>query len=749
VKRGNTALKRGLGLASVFALAIAGAVVAAPAANAEPTATDQVRQTPVADAIWVGADGSALSAPSSVVGYGAAAATGLANVLNVGGTYQAAGGLQIALLASGVGNTPGWTAGQTVTVDLGGGGNDATHSNVTFAKTPVSVTLAQNAIAATDLDTRAGFSGKNATPGTKIGATPATSWGTVAASLSNSNKTLTISLPDPTKAVAGTAATDVYLMSVDGIQLNVSKDSDPTDQVVTATVAGTGGASGTTTLGYISPYFLTTSGDATTTNNTVSLPAVLIAEGLKEAFNDGAATNFTLNVTGTDLDSTHAIGFAAAGAGTLSGASSTAGNTVTNAAILAGATQAVVTLSDGDDAKLETISISGLKVQNAKPGTDVTLTLSQANGADNNGGVSSFTFVPDQTDGASVTVSATEKLPRIAGSNRYETAADVAALGDWGGDAVVLANGINAKNGADALSASFLAGAKDAPILLTDSSGTLPQATVDALKKLFKDSGAKVTIYVLGKTDSVSQAARDAALAAVKSTLNPVGSAEVVEVAGNDRYETSVAAVDKAGTASVASVNLGKGNLRTAFLASGQVNADALAAAAVSAGARIPVLLTTNGDALPTSVSAAIKDQHIDQVIILGATDRVSQKVEDALTAAGVNVIRVAGANRYETAVDLSTLARKTPTDGLGFNAGSTAYLANGDTGWVDALSVGPLAGQAGGAVLTVNGSASLPSSTAAYLKDKTTTLTSVQALGATDRIADSAVTEAAKAVVK
>jgi putative cell wall-binding protein len=672
-------------------------------------------------------------------------ATGTASLFKVGGTYQNAGGLQIAIPATGV----PWTAGNQLKVTLGGGGTtSAGDPVVTFAKVPNNATVSQRGIAASDLDTRAGYSGTHATQGTAIGTAPTTAIKAPTAKLNPADHSeLDITLPDPN----GASATGVFLLSLDGIQISVAQGTSLADQVVTATVSSADvTVAGTTTLGYISPYVLSTSGDTTTTNGVVSVPSVLLSEALKNVFADGVAdTTFTLQVAGTNVDSTHPIAFAEAAANSLKGASTTSGATVENSAIAAGDDTVDFKVTAGSDTKLETISLSGLKVVNSKPGTDITLSIvSDLNVADN-GGSTGFAFAPDQSAGASVTLTASEKLPRIAGSNRYATAADVADLGNWDGDAVVLANGLDAKNGADALSASFLAGVKGAPILLADSSNTLPEATTDALKKLFKDSGAEVTIYVMGKTDSVSQAARDAALAAVKSTLNPVGTAAVVEVAGNDRYETSTASLSKAGASAVATANLGKGNLRTAFLASGTVNADALAAAGISAGARIPVLLTTNGDALPNSVASAIKDQHIDQIIILGATDRVSQKVEDALTADGVNVVRVAGANRFETAVDLSTLARANPTDGLGFNAGGTAYLANGLTGWVDALSVGPLAGQAGGAVLTVDGSASLPTSTATYLKNKDTTLTSVQALGSTDRITDSAVTEAAKAVVK
>lgn len=86
---------------------------------------------------------------------------------------------------------------------------------------------------------------------------------------------------------------------------------------------------------------------------------------------------------------------------------------------------------------------------------------------------------------------------RIAGADRYATAVEVAKeyVNRFGAfDTVVLVDGTNYP---DALSASSLAGAKNAPILLTRPGG-LDQATLDYIR-----SSAK-TVYIVGGENSVS-----------------------------------------------------------------------------------------------------------------------------------------------------------------------------------------------------------------------------------------------------
>ena len=168
---------------------------------------------------------------------------------------------------------------------------------------------------------------------------------------------------------------------------------------------------------------------------------------------------------------------------------------------------------------------------------------------------------------------------RIGGIDRYATSALIAEKFGTA-NAIVIANGAEAKQGADALSANYLAGNVAAPILLTQATVVSPH-TVAAVKKILTGaSGA--TIYLMGGTDSVSDAVADQIKGAAASVAS--GIVRVVRVAQADRYATSaLAATNSTGPISNAIRLTPTGTAhKTAILASGQVNADALAAGALS-----------------------------------------------------------------------------------------------------------------------------------------------------------------------
>jgi putative cell wall-binding protein len=335
---------------------------------------------------------------------------------------------------------------------------------------------------------------------------------------------------------------------------------------------------------------------------------------------------------------------------------------------------------------------------------------------------------------------------RIGGANRYETAASVAtAFG--AANAVVVANGETVKQGFDALSASYLAGRAHAPILLTAAT-SLPPATAAAVKQVLSGSAHPV-VYVMGGKDSVS----DAVAAALKTAAGG-SKAKVIRVAGVSRYDTSVAAVTAMAGSNIGSIRLSLGSPldKTAILASGVVNADALAAGALSAAWGIPVLLT-GSNALPASIAAAIKDLKITQLIVLGGTDRVSAGAVGQAKAAGIaSVKRIAGADRYATAAGLYAFVFDTAVDadgehyGAGAGLGAPAYLANGVTGFPDALSVGPLAARSEAALLTT-GPDRLATADARFLTAHAGTLTTVIALGKVTTLAAAVLAAAQKAI--
>ncbi len=336
-----------------------------------------------------------------------------------------------------------------------------------------------------------------------------------------------------------------------------------------------------------------------------------------------------------------------------------------------------------------------------------------------------------QRAGAAADVVASSALPeRIGGTDRYATAGQIAT--QFGtADAVVVANGSTAKGGFDALAANYLAGEVRAPIVLTSGQALEPAAAA-AVRAVLTGS-TDPAIYVMGGSDSVSDAVATA-LGSIAADVTGAPGDYVHRVAGDSRYATAALAAQAIDTAMPGTVNLGVSpsySLTTAILASGAVNADALAAGPLSNAWGLPVLLTPDAT-LPTAAADAIQALGIQQLIVLGGSDRVSDSVIAQAKSAGVQrVQRIAGANRFATAASLYSYARKTFTnaDGVHYAAGTRAFLANGVTGFPDALAVGPLAGALGAPLLTVSADA-VDTSTLTFLTGAKGAIAAVTMLG-------------------
>lgn len=286
---------------------------------------------------------------------------------------------------------------------------------------------------------------------------------------------------------------------------------------------------------------------------------------------------------------------------------------------------------------------------------------------------------------------------RIGGASRYDTAALLAdefvAVTGARPRAVVIASGEDAKQGIDALSATFLAGVLGAPVLLT-ARDALPAPTADALARL----GA-TDVRVMGGPGVVSDA--------VVAALGASGAA-VSRVNGSDRYDTAARAA-RLGADAVRSYALmeGVGSRRTALLASGTNPADGLSAGPLAYAARVPLLLSAR-DELPAPTRSVIADLGIGQVVALGGSAALSPRALATLDAAGVAVLTVPGTSRFDTAAILLALAScpqlgpeaaagkggATGGFGLAFADAAQGYLANGER-FPDALAAGPVAGAA------------------------------------------------------
>lgn len=308
------------------------------------------------------------------------------------------------------------------------------------------------------------------------------------------------------------------------------------------------------------------------------------------------------------------------------------------------------------------------------------------------------------------------KQTRVAGSDRFATAAAVAKVEFPTGSAtVIVASG---RAFPDALAGSSLG----LPVLLTEKA-SLPAATSQAIKDL------KATkALILGGTAAVSDA--------VKKQIESTG-ATTERVAGVDRYETAGAIAGRFKPTDVAK----QGGKSTAIIATGKDFADALAggplASSPNTGA-YPVLLVNN--TVPAATKKAIADLAIKQVVILGGTGAVSQAVEAELeTETGSQPTRLAGTTRYGTATKIADAGLKD----FGM-AGKEALLANG-AGFADALAGGPL-GAIRGAPILLTERVRLSDEPKAWLVSHSSTVATVTALGGTAAVSDGTLSAAEKA---
>jgi putative cell wall-binding protein len=306
------------------------------------------------------------------------------------------------------------------------------------------------------------------------------------------------------------------------------------------------------------------------------------------------------------------------------------------------------------------------------------------------------------------------------GPNRYDTARLVAVNTFLQNDNVLLATGTNFP---DALAASYLAGSLDAPVLLTDPS-SVPAETALAMQTLKTKN-----VTILGGPSAVSPF--------VESQLRSAG-LFVTRIQGANRYQTALNIALTPLAHHVGTLF----NERTAIVASGANFADALSGGPIAYAQGFPVLLTPP-DALGPDAHQGFRQLGIQRVLLLGGTGAVSQNVEDQIKSLSINVNRIAGDDRTDTAAKLADFA----INNLGFS-NTHVNLANGATG-VDALAAGPHAGAERSPILLTASADSLDTGKGAnveYLFRRSPTLQFGHVFGGSSAISDDVVNRAALA---
>jgi putative cell wall-binding protein len=265
----------------------------------------------------------------------------------------------------------------------------------------------------------------------------------------------------------------------------------------------------------------------------------------------------------------------------------------------------------------------------------------------------------------------TGSVARLAGGNRYQTAAAISQATFSSADGAYIATGFNFP---DALAGGPPAALNSQPVLLVNDA--VPASTLAELGRLGVSS-----VTVLGGPAVVPES--------VVASLNSL--VPTTRIAGSDRYSTAAAIVQaKFATAS------------TVYVATGLNFPDALAGVPAAAGDAAPILLVQQ-NAIPGATAAQLSRLKPTTIKILGGEAVISAGVAASLGSYASNVIRLSGSDRYVTAAAISKHA---------FPSGAAKiYIATG-LNYPDALAGGPAAGVNDAPILLVQTDA-IPASTA------------------------------------
>ena len=223
----------------------------------------------------------------------------------------------------------------------------------------------------------------------------------------------------------------------------------------------------------------------------------------------------------------------------------------------------------------------------------------------------------------------TEDVYRIAGAGRIDTSYKVAdalkeQLGVSKFDSIIIARN---NDFADALTGSYLAVMKKAPIVLTKDN----DETLTELCTYIKDNlTANGTVYILGGEDAVS--------ANVEAKIEAVLGYEVVRLAGAGRAATNIMILNEAGVEAGSDV----------IIATNREAWDSLSASAL----KKPILIVSkNAVELNEDQKAIMEKTKGGKIYIVGGEKKVSPAFESELKEAygEYNVKRIAGEGRLET----------------------------------------------------------------------------------------------------
>ena len=293
--------------------------------------------------------------------------------------------------------------------------------------------------------------------------------------------------------------------------------------------------------------------------------------------------------------------------------------------------------------------------------------------AHNDEGTSGYSNRASATTERSGTSEEVRNTYRLAGADRYATAAEIAENGWTSSDYAVIASG---ENFPDALCGAPLAAEHEAPILLT-SRYRLEEQTRTQLRRLDVEN-----VFLIGGTGVISSSVED--------QIEDMG-IDVTRIAGSDRYETALLVAQELDS------------FDQAIIVTGDNFPDALSIAPIAGMKGYPILLTEKYS-LPTGLLSYL-NREVDDTIVVGGTGVVSTNVYNQLPSP----LRLSGDDRYATNLAVIRYFE----DSLDFG---TSYVATGKN-YPDALAGSALAAREKAPLLLVSDSVS--SSVLNYLEDQ------------------------------
>lgn len=268
-------------------------------------------------------------------------------------------------------------------------------------------------------------------------------------------------------------------------------------------------------------------------------------------------------------------------------------------------------------------------------------------------------------------------LPRGSAPAAVAAAVSLAAFPD-GTQNVVLARDTPS---ADALAAGGLQGLFDAPLLLTDPAALTAETAAEI------DRLGVPEIHILGGAAAVS--------VQVEEALNRSGH-HTHRHAGETGVETAVSVAAKHFPDATSAILI-----PSAGDAAEEAFADTLSAAGLAAARKAPVLLSGASELSPAT-RQHLAASAVEQITVIGDSDAFADGVIDQLRALGIDVVRLAGADRFGTAVAVAQ-------QGPGGQGSDAVLLADGASAWPGASVSAVQAGRSGATILLADGVALHP----------------------------------------